>query len=118
MRNFKDLIIWEQSMDLAVQCYRMTESFPRSERFGLTSQIQRSAVSIPSNIAEGCGRDTPRDFAKFLRYAYGSGCELETQIEIASMLKYGDQRKLAALRDMTDETRRMIYAFSKSLSEI
>ncbi len=117
MRNYKDLIIWQRSMDLAVQCYRATESFPRSERFGLTSQIQRSAVSMPSNIAEGCGRDTPRDFANFLRYAYGSGCELETQVEIALMLEYGNQRQLAALRDMTDEIRRMIYAFSQTLSD-
>ncbi|MEN8041420.1 MAG: four helix bundle protein [Actinomycetota bacterium] len=115
MRKYEELLIWQKSIELAHRCYDATADFPREERFGLTSQMRRAAVSIPSNIAEGSGRDLPGDFAKFLRYAYGSGCELATQTTIAQNLELGDSHDLANLHEGADEVRRMIYAFVKHL---
>lgn len=78
IQSFKQLVVWQRAMELAEEVYRLTESLPSSERFGLISQIRRSAVSIPSNIAEGRQRGTRKDFAQFLRIADGSAAELET----------------------------------------
>jgi len=83
MRDHRDLIVWQKGMDLAADIYTVTANFPRSEQFGLTSQIRRSAVSIVSNIAEGSGRRTTRDFYAFIHIARGSLAELETQITLA-----------------------------------
>ncbi|TSC55341.1 MAG: s23 ribosomal protein [Parcubacteria group bacterium Gr01-1014_18] len=86
--SYKDLIVWQKSMDLVVRIYHLTQSFPQEERFGLISQLRRSAVSIPSNIAEGSRRGTKKDYRSFVLIAYGSGAELETQIEIAKRLDF------------------------------
>lgn len=86
IKSYKDLIVWQKSMDLVVEVYKLTENFPREELFGLTSQMRRCVISIPSNIAEGRGRGTRKDFAQFLRIALGSANELQTQIEIAKRL--------------------------------
>lgn len=86
MQTFRDLIVWQKSVELAKQVYILTQQFPPGERFGLASQMQRAAVSIPSNIAEGKLRGSPKEFTYFLRIAFGSGGELETQIEIAKRL--------------------------------
>jgi four helix bundle protein len=83
IHSFRDLQIWQKAMQLAVAVYRLTDAFPREERYGLTSQIRRSAVSIPSNIAEGQGRTNLGEFRQFLGIARGSNCELQTQLEIA-----------------------------------
>ena len=115
MRNYENLVIWQKALRLAEECYEVTEAFPRAERFGITSQMRRAAVSIPSNIAEGCGRDSRNDFARFLRIAYGSGCELGTQIEIARYLEYGDTKELNHLKGSADDVRRMIYTFTDRL---
>lgn len=82
IRNYRDLDIWQRAVNISVQVYQLTDEFPKSERYGLTSQMRRSAVSIASNIAEGHSRTT-RDFARFLLIARGSVSELETQVEIA-----------------------------------
>ena len=87
--SYKDLLIWQRAMDLVVEIYRLTDCYPGSEIYGLTSQTRRSAVSIPSNIAEGRRRGSRKDFRQFLIIAYGSGAELETQIEIAKRLPFG-----------------------------
>lgn len=84
--TYKDLIVWQRSIQLVVEVYKLTENFPREEIYGLTSQIRRSAVSISSNIAEGRFRGSRKDYLQFLRVAYSSGAELETQIEIAKRL--------------------------------
>lgn len=84
--SYKDLIVWQRSMELVIAVYELTEQFPQEEIYGLTSQMRRSAVSIPSNIAEGRFRGTKKDYLQFLRISYGSGAELETQIEIAKRL--------------------------------
>lgn len=84
MNNYKELKIWQKAVDLAVQVYETTHNFPHEEIYGLRSQIRRSAVSVPSNIAEGSGRNTTKDFNNFLGISYGSSCELETQLIIAN----------------------------------
>jgi four helix bundle protein len=88
MHNFRELNIWKDSLKQAVYVARLCNSFPDYEKFGITSQIRRSAVSIPSNIAEGCSRNTDKDFARFLRIALGSSYELETQLLISKELEY------------------------------
>ncbi|PIT90865.1 diversity-generating retroelement protein bAvd family protein [Candidatus Kaiserbacteria bacterium CG10_big_fil_rev_8_21_14_0_10_49_17] len=91
MQTYKDLIVWQKAVELSVKIYEFTESFPQDERFGLVSQMRRSAVSIPSNIAEGRSRSTRNDFKQFLHIAYGSATELETQLIIAKKLSFGSK---------------------------
>jgi len=86
VKSYKDLIVWQKALDLVVEVYKITESFPREELYSLTSQMRRSVISIPSNIAEGSGRGTRRDYAQFLRMSLGSCNELSTQVEIAKRL--------------------------------
>ena len=88
IRSFKDLIVWQRSMDFAVTIYGITQKLPPSEQFGLTSQLRRAAVSIPSNIAEGYGRQSTGNYRQFLSISRGSLMEIETQIEICQRLKY------------------------------
>src|SRR5262245_52079237 len=88
VRHYSDLIAWQKAMDLVMQIYKITREFPPEERFGLTNQLRRAAVSVPSNIAEGQGRHATRDFLRCLSIAYGSLQEVETQLVIASRLDY------------------------------
>ena len=86
--SYRDLIVWQRAIDLVTEVYKVTDTFPMAERYGLVSQMRRCAVSIPSNIAEGRRRGTRKDFRQFLLIAYGSGAELETQLEIAQRLRF------------------------------
>jgi four helix bundle protein len=86
MNKFKDLKIWQESIDLTVDVYKLTRTFPSEERFGLTSQLNRAVVSISSNIAEGAGRNNPKEFKQFLGIALGSACEIESQLIISRKL--------------------------------
>jgi four helix bundle protein len=95
----------------------MTEAFPVSQRYGLISQIQRSAVSIPSNIAEGSGRSSNKEFVRFLRIAYGSACELETQLILACDLGYISTQNLSELSSDIVQIRRMLFALCRTVSE-
>ena len=95
--SYRDLRVWQQAMKLAVEIYRATEKFPRHEQYGLTSQIRRAAVSIASNIAEGKGRRTDREFSQFLYQARGSLLEVETQILLSQELQYLSEPEAAAL---------------------
>lgn len=88
IHSYKDLIVWQKSMELVTNIYQLTDKYPKSELYCLTSQTRRSAISIPSNIAEGRRRGTRKDYRQFLIIAYGSGAELETQLEIAKRLRY------------------------------
>ena len=88
MKNFKNIIIWNQGIELAVRAYALTAQLPREEVYGLSSQIKRAVVSIPANIAEGCSRDTDRDFRKFLKTSLGSAFERETHLIIAERLRF------------------------------
>lgn len=88
MRNFRELVIWQKAMSVAKDIYKITNDFPANERYGLSSQIQRAAISIPSNIAEGCSRKSDADFARFLEMAQGSAYEVETQLMLANDFGY------------------------------
>lgn len=96
--RFRDLEVWRVSMDLVAKVYEITREFPKSEQFGLASQLQRSAVSIPSNIAEGSGRGTRKDFAHFLDQARGSLFEVITQLEISRSLSFGNSDEIKAIQ--------------------
>lgn len=102
-------------MDLVVKIYEVTSSFPKEETFGLSNQIKRSAVSIPSNIAEGAGRNSKKDFQNFLGISYASSCELETQLIIANRLKYIDDSSLESFQNEITEIQKMNWALKKSL---
>ncbi|MCO5248841.1 MAG: four helix bundle protein [Chitinophagales bacterium] len=107
--------IWELSIDLVTQVYRISADFPPLENYGLKSQIQRAVISIPSNIAEGSGRGTNKDFGRFLDIAMGSLFELETQFEIAKQLKYIENEVYNDFLDKCTEVQKMIYSFRKSI---
>ena len=114
--HYSKLHIWQKAMDLAHLAYQLTEQFPKVELYGLTAQIKRAAVSIPSNIAEGSQRSSNRDFANFVLIAKGSLAELETQFALADLLKYVDAARLQALKADADELHRMLHAFHSKLS--
>jgi four helix bundle protein len=103
MRSHEKLDVWKASIDLVLEIYRMTGGFPSDERFGLTSQIRRASVSIPSNIAEGAARNSDSDFVRFLYISQGSASEVETQLLIASRLGYISDADHESLRTQLDE---------------
>ena len=115
LKNYKELKAWQKSYQLCLEIYRITSNFPKEERYGLTSQIRRSAVSIPSNIAEGYGRKTTMDYIRMLYISYGSVCELETQILLAGDLDLIEQGELGALKKDIAEIERILKALIKSL---
>lgn len=117
LKNYKELKVWQRSYQLCLEIYRMTKGFPREERYSLTSQVRRAAVSIPSNIAEGYGRKTTLDYIRFLFIAYGSNCELETQILLSGDLGYIESGKLEMLKEKIREVERMLKALIKSLEK-
>jgi four helix bundle protein len=109
-QSFRDLKVWQRSMELTVAVYRLTHDFPREEMFGLTSQLRRSTVSIPSNIAEGHGRMNPREFKHFLQIARGSNSELQTQLEVAALLKLANGQLLDVAQGLANEVENMLFA--------
>ena len=108
INSYKDLIVWQKSRSLAVLIYKLTEKFPQSELYGLTSQMRRAAVSIVSNIAEGRYRGSRKDFRQFLIIAYGSGAELETQIDIAKLLPFGENIDFAEIDNLLEEIMKIL----------
>jgi len=116
IQSFRDLQIWQRSMQMAIAVYRVTSDFPREELYGLTSQMRRSAVSVPSNIAEGQGRLNLAEFRQFLGIARGSNCELQTQMEIACALGFGKPELLQEAEGLSHEVGKMLYAFLESLN--
>jgi four helix bundle protein len=117
MHNIKELKIWNKAMDLAVQVYELSSKFPSDERFGLTSQVRRCAVSIPSNISEGAGRNTKDEFKQFLGIANGSAYELQTQLIIANKLNFIDENSTESILEIIDEIQKMNYKLQLSLSK-
>ena len=109
------MLVWQKAMRLAVSIYRLSKEFPREEIYGITSQMRRSAVSIPSNIAEGHGRLNAKEFGQFLGIARGSTYELQTQLELARELRMGDPGQIATLLELAEEVGRMIHALIISL---
>jgi len=115
LKNYKELKVWQKSYQLCLRIYRATDVFPKSERFGLTSQMRRSALSIPSNVAEGYGRKTTPEYVRSLYIAYGSTCELETQLLLSGDLGYLDKESLSGLQRDIREVERMMKALIQSL---
>jgi len=115
LKSYKELKVWQKFYKLCVEIYRITRKFPKDERYVLTSQIRRAAVSIPSNIAEGYGRKTTPEYIQFLYIAYGSTCELETQILLSGDLGYIEVNDMSKLQETIAEVERMLKALIKSL---
>ena len=114
-QSFRDLLVWQRAMQLTVAVYRLTSDFPKEEQFGLTSQIRRSSVSIPSNIAEGQGRLSAGEFRQFLGIARGSNFELQTQLEIARSLRFGNLALIDEAESLSHEVGKMMYALLESV---
>jgi len=114
-RNHKDLILWQKALSLTTEVHRLTRKLPRHEIFGLSSQIRRAAVSVPSNVAEGAARRTTRDFIAFLHIARGSFAELETQLLLARRIGYLEDRDLAPVLVRLDEVGRLLNAVISGL---
>jgi four helix bundle protein len=115
VKSFRDLIVWQKAMDFVTEVYRATSSFPADERFGLTQQLRRCSVSIPSNISEGHGRCTTVDFLRFLSIAYGSQNEAQTQIMIARRLGYLGEQAAGNLLERAVEIARLLNGLTNSL---
>ena len=115
MNYFKELKVWQKAIDLVTETYLKSGSFPKEELYGLTSQIRRSAVSIPSNIAEGCGRKTNKDFANFLGVALGSAFEFETQLIICRNLEFIPETDFAFLEGEIHHIQNMIIKLQSTL---
>ncbi len=115
MHNFKELQVWQKAVVLAARIYQVTESLPKSERYNLVSQMQRAAVSIPSNIAEGCGRSSKAMLANFIDIAIGSSYELETQIILSSRFGYFNNEIADELLMLTNEVQKMLNGLNNSL---
>lgn len=116
VKDYRELIVWQRAMDLVEAVYRASAAFPREEIYGLTAQMRRAAVSIPSNIAEENGRNTTRDYLHFLGVAYGSVKELETQVLISERLQYMKADHSSDLVSATSEIARLISGLSNSLN--
>ena len=117
MNNFRELSVWDNAVNLASVVYKATSQFPKEETYGLTSQLRRCAVSIGSNIAEGAGRGSEKEFAYFISIAIGSCYELETQLTISKNLGYLNGKKFDRVLDSVNEIQKMIYSLRKSLNE-
>ena len=115
IKTYRDLLVWQKAMALVTEVYRLSKSFPTDEVYGLTAQIRRCAISIPSNIAEGYGRKATSDYIRFLRIGIGSLYELQTQIEISLNLGYLKQNAFDVLYESSREIERMLSSLIKKL---
>jgi four helix bundle protein len=113
--SFRDLAVWQRSVELALAVYKLTSVFPESERFGLISQLRRAAVSIPSNIAEGYGRSSKGEYVQFLGHARGSNSEVETQLVIARALGFGSKQAIESAEGLCNEVGRMLGGVLRSV---
>ena len=116
VRSFRDLIAWQKAMDLVTLVYQVTEPFPRAEMFGLTNQLRRAAVSVPSNIAEGQARNSTKEFVNFLSISMGSLAEIETQLLIAQRLNYVKESVVNKPLQLTSEVGRIVNGLMNSLT--
>jgi len=116
LKSYRDLIVWQKSMDLVVEVYKMIANFPQNEIYGLTSQIKRAVVSVPSNIAEGYGRRSTGDYQRFLNIAMGSLFELQTQLEISIRLNYLKTDQFTNLNELSKEIERMLSSLISKIN--
>jgi four helix bundle protein len=117
MKTYRDLLVWQKSMALVTEIYRLSKAFPKDEAYGLASQMRRCAVSIPSNMAEGYGRNSTGDYIRFLYIATGSLYELQTQIEIALNLQYMNKTDFDKLYESSREIERMLNSLTRKLND-
>ena len=115
MKDFKKLIVWQKSIELVTLIYKISKDFPNEEKYGLTSQVTRSAVSIPSNIAEGSSRISERDYFRFLEISLGSAFELETQLIIVEKLEIVNSTEISGLIDQTKMVQKMLSGLMNKL---
>jgi four helix bundle protein len=115
IKTFKDLLVWQSSYALCLKIYRVTKNFPKIEQYGMTAQIRRAALSIPSNVAEGCGRKGTKEFIQSLYIAYGSNCEVETQILLSKDLDFLDAPRAEELLNNVGDVERLLKGLIKSL---
>ena len=115
-QNYKDLLVWQKGIALSKIVYRLTQSFPTIEKFGLVAQMRRAAVSIPSNLAEGQARHTTGEFIQFISHAEGSVAELDTQLIISTELRFCDKTNATPAFDLIDELRRMLNGLRRKLA--
>jgi four helix bundle protein len=115
LKNFKELKVWQKAYQLCLEIYKITRDFPKDEKYGLTSQIRRAAVSVPSNIAEGYGRKTTAEYIQALYVAYGSNCELETQMLLSGDLGFVGKKDLSTGQKEIGDVERMLKGLIKSL---
>lgn len=118
IHTYRNLLVWQKSVDLTVHIYSLTDSFPKTEQYGLVSQMRRASVSISSNIAEGRSRVSRKSFAQFLSISHGSACELETQIEISKRLCFGNADQLEIAGELLGEIKAMLGAMMKKLNPL
>ncbi len=116
MRDFKELIVWKKAHLLCLEVYKITNDYPSEEKFGLISQLRRASSSIPTNIAEGCGYQTKKEFGRFLRIASGPASEVEYQLLLSKDLKFVSQEKFEELTKEVTIIRKMLYKLTQSLS--
>ena len=116
MNNYKELKVWQKAIDLAEMIYQITGNYPREEKFGLISQLRRAAISVTSNIAEGAGRNTDGEFRQMLGIAYGSICEVETQLILSDRMAIIDKSEFEKLSNEIATIQKMLYALIKKLS--
>jgi len=115
MKTYREIICWQKAIELVKSIYKITSDFPQSEQFGLTSQLRRAAISIPSNIAEGFGRGSNKEFKRFLDISRGSLFELQTQILIAKELEFINKETYDKIFEQSREVERILVGFMKSL---
>ena len=118
MHKYKELKVWQKSVMLATKVYELTKTFPQDERFGITSQARRAVVSISSNIAEGAGRASKKEFTQFLSIAYGSCYELNTQLLISNNIGFLSDGELKIIDELINEIQKMIYKLKESLMNV
>ena len=114
--NYKKLLVWQKAMDLVVKTYQLLDKFPKDELFQLNAQIKKAAVSIPSNIAEGSGRKTEKEFSYFLYISHGSACELDTELSLGSRLGYLSEDDYELISKDIEEIKVMILSFEKKIN--
>ena len=117
MRDFKKLVVWQKAHQLTLEVYRVTASYPRDEVFGLTSQLRRASSSIGANIAEGCGRDTVADFARFLTLAMGSASEVESHLLLSRDLGHLSAQEFSDATEKTIEVKKMLTSYLRRLRD-
>ena len=118
LKSYKEMIVWQKAMQLVEEVFILTDDFPKSEIYGIISQMRRAAISIPSNIAEGYGRKSAKEYSQFYSIAYGSALELETQLIIAKRLKLADEKNFYKTENLLEEVLKMLNVMTSRMRRL